>query len=134
MKVLSIKEPYASLIKDGIKKIETRSWKTKYRGKIYIHASIAKLSKEVKENEELMNLININNLSYGHIICSANLIDCVEMTEEFINEVKKNNNEYITGLYKVGRYGWILDDIKILKEKIPAKGKLGIWNYESEDL
>ena len=55
-------------------------------------------------------------------------------TEEFINEVKKNNNEYITGLYKVGRYGWILDDIKILKEKIPAKGKLGIWNYESEDL
>ena len=134
MKVLSIKEPYASLIKDGIKKIETRSWKTKYRGKIYIQASIAKLSKEVKENEELMNLININDLSYGHIICSANLIDCVEMTEEFINEVKKNNNEYITGLYKVGRYGWILDDIKILKEKIPAKGKLGIWNYESEDL
>ena len=46
----------------------------------------------------------------------------------------KIEDEYITGLYKVGRYGWILDDIKILKEKIPAKGKLGIWNYESEDL
>ena len=134
MKVLSIKEPYASLIKDGIKKIETRSWKTKYRGKIYIHASIEKLSKDKKENKALMNLVDINNLNYGYIICSANLIDCIEMTEEFINEVKKNSNEYTTGIYQVGRYAWILEDIKILKEKIPAKGKLGIWNYESEDL
>ena len=134
MKVLSIKEPYASLIKDGIKKIETRSWKTKYRGKIYIHASISKLSKDKKENKALMNLVDINNLNYGYIICSANLIDCIEMTEEFINEVKKNSNEYTTGIYQVGRYAWILEDIKILKEKIPAKGKLGIWNYESEDL
>ena len=134
MKVLSIKEPYASLIKDGIKKIETRSWKTKYRGKIYIHASIAKLSKDKKENKALMNLVDINNLNYRYIICSANLIDCIEMTEEFINEVKKNSNEYTTGIYQVGRYAWILEDIKILKEKIPAKGKLGIWNYESEDL
>ena len=39
MKVLSIKEPYASLLKDNIKHIETRSWKTSYRGEIYIHAS-----------------------------------------------------------------------------------------------
>ena len=39
LKVLSIKEPYASLLKDNIKHIETRSWKTNYRGEIYIHAS-----------------------------------------------------------------------------------------------
>lgn len=40
MKVLSIKEPFATLIKDGVKRYETRSWKTNYRGEIYIHASI----------------------------------------------------------------------------------------------
>lgn len=38
MKVLTIKEPFASLIKDKKKFIETRSWKTKYRGELYIHA------------------------------------------------------------------------------------------------
>ena len=32
MRVISIKEPYASLIKDKKKFIETRSWKTNYRG------------------------------------------------------------------------------------------------------
>lgn len=32
MKVISVKEPFATLITNGIKRIETRSWKTNYRG------------------------------------------------------------------------------------------------------
>ena len=32
MKALTIREPFASLIKEGYKKYETRSFKTKYRG------------------------------------------------------------------------------------------------------
>lgn len=39
MKALSIKQPWASLIANGIKDIENRTWKTKFRGRIYIHAS-----------------------------------------------------------------------------------------------
>ena len=33
----------------------------------------------------------------------------------------------MAGIYEVGRYAWILDNIEILKEPIKAKGKLGIW-------
>lgn len=40
MKVLSIQQPWASLIVAGHKKIETRSWNTKYRGELLIHASM----------------------------------------------------------------------------------------------
>jgi hypothetical protein len=39
MKTLSVRQPYASLICGGIKKIENRSWDTPYRGKLLIHAS-----------------------------------------------------------------------------------------------
>ena len=39
MKALSIKQPWASLIAHGIKDIENRTWKTNFRGRIYIHAS-----------------------------------------------------------------------------------------------
>ena len=39
MKALSIKQPWASLIAHGIKDIENRTWRTHFRGKIYIHAS-----------------------------------------------------------------------------------------------
>ena len=44
MKVLSLKEPWASLIAAGVKSIETRSWQTSYRGELAIHASLAKIN------------------------------------------------------------------------------------------
>ena len=130
MKVLSLTEPYATLIKNGIKTIETRSWKTSYRGKLYIHASSTKMPKRYKENYELISLVDLDNLNYGNIICSCDLVDCVEMTDEFINDIKKNRkNEYITGIYSNGRYAWIFKNIKILDNPIKAKGHLGIWNF-----
>lgn len=64
MKVLSIKEPFASLISLSIKKIETRSWKTNYKGEIYIHASLTK--RMIKEKK--------NYLNYYQIIMSLNLV------------------------------------------------------------
>ena len=130
VKVLSLTEPYATLIKNGSKTIETRSWKTNYRGKLYIHASSTKIPKEYKNNEALMSLVNLNELNYGNIICSCELVDCIEMTDKFIEEIKKNKNEYITVVYAVGRYAWILKDIKVLDKPIKAKGYLGIWNFE----
>jgi hypothetical protein len=39
MKVLSVRQPFASLICAGIKTVENRTWKTPYRGDILIHAS-----------------------------------------------------------------------------------------------
>ncbi len=39
MKAITIHQPWASLIVVGAKRFETRSWETKYRGPIAIHAS-----------------------------------------------------------------------------------------------
>ena len=131
MKVLSLTEPYATLIKNGIKTIETRSWKTNYRGKLYIHASSTRIPKENRNNKELMTLVDLNNLNYGNIVCSCELVDCIEMTDEFIENIKNNmKNEYITGIYAKGRYAWILKNIKVLDRPIKAKGHLGMWNFD----
>ena len=130
MKVLSLREPFATLIKNGIKTIETRSWRTNYRGTLYIHASASKITKEDMKRTDLMALVNLDELSYGNIICSCELVDCIGMTDEFIENVKKNKpNDYVSGLYQVGRYAWILKDVKPLAKPIPAKGQLSIWNY-----
>lgn len=126
MKVLSIKEPWASLIMNGTKKIETRSWKTKYRGEIYIHAS---LSKAKITKPEVYELIKDMNFKCGYIICKCNLVDCIYMTDKYVNDMKINHyEEYICGHYEVGRYAWIVEDVKVI-EPIEAKGKLGLWNY-----
>lgn len=132
MKVLTIKEPFATLIKNKVKYIETRSFKTSYRGVLYIQASASKVEKKVKERKDLLELYKEDELKYGYIICKCNLVDCVYMTEDFINELKTNNyKEYICGHYEVGRYAWILSDIELITP-IKVKGQLGIWNYNIE--
>ena len=125
MKVLSIREPYATLIKDCVKIYETRSWKTNYRGEIYIHASKA-LSKY--ENVELANDYVESAINPGFILCRCELIDCIPITDEFIKYIRKETNEEKYGLYSKGRYAWKLKVLEVLEKPIPAKGKLGIWN------
>ena len=126
MKVISIKEPFATLIKDGVKIYETRSWKTNYRGEIYIHASLAySKSENVFKAEGYLK----SKVNPGYIICKCNLVDCIPMTEEFISNIKNNTNESDYGRYGEGRYAWKLELIEVLNEPIPAKGKLGVWNY-----
>lgn len=126
MKVITIREPFATLIKDKVKIYETRSWKTNYRGEIYIHAAKAK-SKANNVNIASTYLKSKENPE--HIICKCLLKDCIYMDEDFINEVKKNEEEYNSGHYEVGRFAWKLEVIEVLKEPIYAKGQLGIWNF-----
>lgn len=106
------------------KYIETRSWKTKYRGELYIHASLSKINKE--ELKEILKLIPNIDMNYGNIICKCNLKDCIYMDEQFIKKIKKNPQEYMCGLYSEGRYAWILDNVEAIIP-IPAKGQLNIW-------
>lgn len=130
MKVLSLQEPWASLLKEKIKQIETRSFKTNYRGELYIHASLKKLTKNnLEEYKKQISFLKDKNFNYGYIIAKCKLVDCIYMTEEYINKIKQNEKEYISGLYEVGRYAWILEDIEALEKKVKVKGQLGIWNY-----
>ena len=88
MKVLSLTEPYATLIKNGIKTIETRSWKTNYRGDILIHAG-----KTV--NKEAINRVKDLNLNYsnGEIIAKAKITNCILVDDNFRKELLNKNKE-----------------------------------------
>ena len=133
MKVISIIEPCATLIKEKKKMIETRSWKTDYRGEIYIHASATSIPKDWKDDKEFMSLVDDVSLNFGNIICKCNLVDCIYMTKEYVDNIKMNNyQEYICGKYEEGRYAWVLENIMPLDNLIKAKGQLNIWNYYNE--
>lgn len=133
MKVLSLTEPCATLIKEKKKLVETRSWKTDYRGELYIHASATSIPKDWKEDKQFMSLVDNIPLNFGYIVCKCNLVDCIYMTKDYVENMKKNNRqEYICGKYEEGRYAWILEDIIPLENPIKAKGQLNIWNYYNE--
>lgn len=131
MKVLSIKEPYVTLIANGDKLIETRSWKTNYRGELYIHASSAKIVKRYLTNQYVLNISKNLKMNYGNIICKAKLADCIYMDQGFIDSIKKDQKEYYLGQYELGRYAWVLKNVELI-EPIPTKGKLNIWNYNDK--
>lgn len=122
MKVLTIKQPWASLIVNDIKHYEFRSWKTNYRGKIYIHSGLSTDLNELKKYEEY-NLEYIN----GAIIGEAEIIDCILVDDEFKNKILKENKK----VYQNGSgYAFVLINIKKYEKPIYCKGKLGLWNME----
>ena len=125
MKALTIKEPWASLIIEGYKKYEFRSWKTNYRGKILIHAG-----KDL-EKENLIRFKDYNiDIKPGMIIGEATLVDCIKVTEEFQNELIKIDKTVYGKSNHREDYAWKLEEVKKYKTPIEAKGQLGLWNYE----
>lgn len=127
MKVLTIREPWASLIIEGYKEYEFRSWKTNYRGKILIHAGL---------NIEKDNLVKFKdydiNIQKGKIIGEAMLTDCIKVTEDFQKELLKKDKIVYGQSDHASDYAWKLENVIKYEEPISVKGKLGLWNYEFE--
>ena len=125
MKVLTIKNPWATLIDDGYKKYEFRSWKTNYRGKILIHAGLS-LEKDMLLRFKNYNLDCIN----GAIIGEADLVGCILVNEEFNNKLKYIDPIVYGKSNHTETYAWKLENVKKYDKPIYVKGKLGLWNYE----
>jgi hypothetical protein len=119
MKALSIRQPWAWLIVNGWKDIENRSWPTKYRGDLLIHASKGMTRSEYDEALEatqeargsLDGFPSFDSLQRGGIVGAVKLVDCVS----------KCNSPWF-----FGPYGFVLStaiDIPFL----PYKGQLGFF-------
>lgn len=125
MKVLTLKQPWATLVAEGIKKYEFRSWKTRYRGKLLIHAGAGVDKKELKRFEKL-------NLDYPSkkILAEVELEDCLELDEDLNNKIIAENN-IAYGSKKREGYAWKLTNIKKIESKETINGKLGLWNIDN---
>ncbi len=130
MKVITIKQPFASLIVENIKKYEFRTWKTNYRGKILIHAG-----KNVDKNA--MKKFEKYNLDYptGCIIGIAYITDCIKVDDNFRNILKSENDLVYSNIIKNKEwngYGFKLEKISKI-EPIKVNGKLSLWEYDYKD-
>jgi len=114
MKALSIRQPWARLIINGYKDIENRTWKTKFRGKVLIHAS-QKIDNflYVSSDSRFKNILlpAPKELETGGIIGEIDIIDCVDSC---------------SSIWFEGPYGFVLRNPRRLPFK-PCKGKLGFF-------
>lgn len=129
MKVLTIKQPWATLIMQQDKRFEFRSWKTKYRGDLLIHAgkgidkeAVIRLSKYLPEE-----------LPQGKILGKVTLVDCIKCDNKFKNMCQKENKDVYAKSSFDESYAWQMDNIEKFNKPIEAKGKLSLWEFEMED-
>ncbi len=126
MKVLTIKQPFASLIAEGYKEYEFRTWKTKYRGPLLIHAGLG-VDKEAMKRYEKLNL----NYPKGKIIAKVNLTDCLEVDNNLKRKLKEKNYLVYQGAINSNKkeYAFKLENVEKIEE-ISIKGKLSFWDYD----
>jgi hypothetical protein len=152
VRAITLWQPWASLIVCGTKKIETRSWSTKIRGTVAIHAA-KKVPLEAiqllatKAFQEGLKILLPINMKYiimeflprGKVIGTVDIIDCVEIVGKlkngyplvvFKSEVKSIvGPEVLFGDFTRGRYAWILENPVMFEKPIPAMGSQGFWNW-----
>ena len=126
-KVLTIKQPWATLIAEGIKKYEFRSWKTNYRGKLLIHAG-AGVDKDYLEKFKNLNL----EFPSKKVLAEVELVDCLKLDDKLHQEISNENNIAYGDKYRTG-YAWKLKNVKKIKSDKIINGKLGLWNTEEFD-
>lgn len=124
MKVLTLRQPWATLVAEGIKKYEFRSWKTKYRGKVLIHAG-AGIDKEDMQKYKNLNL----NFPSRRIIAIVEIEDCLELDEKLNKEIISEKN-IAYGNKKRAGYAWKLSDVQKINFDKEINGQLGLWNID----
>lgn len=128
MKVITIKQPFATLIAEGLKEYEFRTWKTKYRGEIFIHAGKG-VDKKAMERFKYLNF----DYPSGCIIAKATITDCVYVDENLKKELKQKDDKVYYGVINKDSnwsgYGFKLENIEKITP-IEIKGKLSLWDYE----
>ena len=122
MKALSIKNPWATLIVNGYKDYEFRSWKTNFRGKFYIHSS--KIC-DLKNKKKFLNY-ELNYID-GAIIGEAELVDCI-LVDDLFKEKLLSINPVVYA--SSSGYAFVLKNIKKYDEPIYCNGKLSFWEFK----
>lgn len=130
MKAITIKQPFATLIAEGIKEYEFRTWKTKYRGEILIHAG-----KNI--DDKAMEKFKKYNLDYptGCIIAKANLIDCIKIDAKQREKLRDKNNLVYSNIISNKEwdgYGFKLVNVEKINP-IYINGKLSLWEYNHKE-
>ena len=134
MKVLTLRQPWATLVALGAKKIETRSWSTSYRGPLAIHAAkrFTREQIELCERQPFIDALHDyargrivipDRFPVGAIVATSELRSVVEIAEDFVVA----EPEMSFGDFAPGRFAWLLYNVQPVDPPILARGFQRLW-------
>lgn len=139
--VLSCTQPWGTAMALGVKQYETRSWRTSHRGLLAIHTakSFPEWAEDLCDEEPFERVLqeggyvrdalyqrNRWQLPLGQVIAIGMLSDIQRITATF----QVDDQERAFGNYEPGRFAWRFAAMYQLATPIPARGSLGLWNWQ----
>ena len=121
MKAISIRQPWAWYILHAGKDIENRCWRTRFRGRVLIHAAKGMTRAEyaladdplfVAARDPVIHPPAFAELQRGGIVGSVEIVDCVDQSDS---------------AWFNGPFGFVLRDARVLPF-IPCRGSLGFFD------
>lgn len=134
MKVISLWQPWASLIAIGAKKYETRSWYTPYRGPLLIHAAQTKTEMWNLSHEPFRSALAPGGevvIPFGQVLCLVDLVEVVPV-ENVIGRIGERERAFGDYTPHRGRYAWKLDNLRLLRQFIPLRGQRRLWDADPD--
>ena len=143
--IITLWQPWASLVAFRLKRYETRSWSTSYLGKIFIHAAARKVDKGallelVRQDVDIPEGFEIR---LGCVIACADLVAVKLMVSDAEYELAlpvyrdgmirisdQTKQELATGYWKPGRFAWQLNNVQRIDPPIFIKGHQKLWHSE----
>ncbi|MFH1486692.1 MAG: ASCH domain-containing protein [Chloroflexota bacterium] len=116
MKALSIRQPWAWLIANGYKDVENRTWPTKFRGRVYIHAGL-------KGDWSAWGFIREQmREGYTGAMTGAAVLGAIIGEVDIVGCVTESDSPWFEG-----PYGFVLANPVAYETPIPYKGHLGFF-------
>ena len=112
MKALSVRQPWASLIANGLKTIEVRTWLTHYRGPLLICASAYKVRNEIAGGY----------YPFGVMLAAVDLLDVRPLARRDLKAAAMSSRFVIDR-----EFAWVLANLRLVRP-VPVKGRLGLFD------
>jgi hypothetical protein len=153
--ILTIHQPWATLMACGLKTIETRSWRTSYVGLVALHAGLVRDHLSLVESRAPFAIAmqmavasdvlpatwwpdtNARRATYAHALPLGAIVAighlCYTERVEILVREGRTAREHAFGNYDAGRFGWVFDRVVPLERPIPSRGAQGIRAMTVED-
>lgn len=141
MKAITICQPYPELILRGDKRVENRNQFWSHRGPILIHAGKSREWLRLNERGTVdQSGIAVAQMAFGAIVGVCDVVDCVRVVcwdqtrlrkmPIFSDAVIIKYPWIVTHDHAEGPYCLILDNVRRFEQPIPARGMLGLWEFD----
>lgn len=126
MKCLTVCQPHAHLLIRGQKPIENRSWPTRFRGELLVHAGVNRSWLRAAYDDPRIRpmLPLVDRMTFGAIIGRVTVYDCLPLAD-LPAELRDNP-------FAWGPWCWLVRDPVAFANSIPYRGRQQLFDVPDE--